>query len=287
MAEQFKKILSGYQEAIDKEIEKFFVRKINQAEASFEKEVLAWLKEYSLRDAKRIRPILVNLGYFLAGGQNKKAVLKTSIFVELIHNYLLIHDDIIDKDELRRNKKTLHRLYGQEMAICAGDVASALGYEVLSSAPFPVECRLKALIKLNQTLYFTGYGQMLELRLKEKIRQGKKAREEELSAVHMHKTAFYTLVNPLQIGALLAGAPEQFLKKIEKFALPLGIAFQIRDDLADGEIEKVFGFDKAKYQKKQEQLVAQAKKSLILEKAFPQKQKEFLLNLADYTNHKR
>lgn len=282
MTKQFPKTLISFQKSINREIEKFFNQKIDQAKSLFEKEILGWLKEYSLRKAKRLRAILVNYGYFLAGGKDKKAILRTSIFAELIHNYLLIHDDIIDKDHFRRNKKTLHCLYGQDMAICAGDMASTLGYEVLTSSPFPGKYLIKALEKLNHTLYLTAYGQMLELRLKENIKKGKKASENDLLAIHTCKTAFYTLINPLQIGALLTGANEQFLKKIEKFALPLGIAFQIRDDIMDGEIEKIFGFSQSKYLEKQRQLVALAEKSLTAEKAFPKKEKEFLLNLADY-----
>lgn len=278
MTKQFSQSLLIQQKAITKELEKFFNQKINQSKVLFEKELLSWLKEYSLRRAKRIRAILVNQGYFLAGGQDKKTILQTSIFIELIHNYLLIHDDIIDKDEMRRGKKTMHCLYGQAMAIVAGDVFSALGYNLLSSCQLPVKHRIKALAKLNQTLYFTGYGQSLELHLRNK----KKFTNHDILEIYTKKTAFYTLVSPLQVGALLAGASEKFLKKIEKFALPLGIAFQIRDDLQDGDIEQVFHASKIKYQKLLEKLVAQAKKELNAEKAFPQKEKGFLLNLADY-----
>lgn len=280
---QFSQILSNYQKRISQEIARFFDHKIKTAKSSFEKEVLSWLKEYSLRPAGRLRAVLVNYGYFLAGGKDKSAILKASIFIELIHNYLLIHDDILDKDELRRGKKTLHRLYGQDMALVAGDTANALGYEILTSAGFPVNRKMKALEKLNQTLYSTCYGQMLELNLKNK----KKITEKDLTEIHTRKTAFYTLVTPLQIGALLAGARERFLRKIEKFALPLGIAFQIRDDLKDGEIEKIFHFSPTKYRQRMKALVAQAKKDLASERDFPSKEKEFLLNLADYCKVKK
>ncbi len=282
----FFQALSSLQAKINKEIKIFFDQKIAGAEASFEKEALGWLKEYSLRKAKRIRPILVAYGYFLAGGKNKKAILQTSIFIELIHNYLLIHDDIIDKDTMRRGGKSLHLLYGSDMATVAGDIASALGYGILTSSPFPQKNKIQALEKLNSTLYSTGYGQMLELALREGIKSGKKATDAEVLEIYRQKTAFYTLVTPLQIGALLAGAPEPFLEKIEKFALPLGIAFQIRDDLQDGDIEKVFRLDAAKYQKMQTRLIAEAQKILISEKTFPQKEKEFLLNLADFSKLK-
>ncbi len=279
---QFSQTLSNYQKGISQEIEKFFDGKISQAKAPFEKEVLGWLKEYSLRPAKRIRAILVNYGYFLAGGSNKKGILTTSIFIELIHNYLLIHDDIIDKDELRRGKKALHRLCGENLAICAGDLVNALGYEILTDSPFPVGYRLKALEKLNQTLYSTGYGQMFELNLRNK----KKFTDQDVLEIYTRKTAFYTVVTPLQVGALLGGADEKFLKKIERFALPLGIAFQIRDDLKDGDIENIFGFQKEKYRKMQQRLIVKSQENIKQEKIFPKKEKEFLLNLADYCKTK-
>lgn len=281
---RFFQVLSGLQKEINKEIKIFFNQKIKKADAAFEKEVLGWLKEYSLRKAKRLRAILVYYGYLLAGGKNKAAILKTSIFIELIHNYLLIHDDIIDKDETRRGKKSLHRLYGLDMAIVVGDMASALGYEILDSSPFPTKNKVLALAKLDKTLYATGYGQILELDLRKEIKSGKKVSDQEVLNMYQKKTAFYTLAAPLQIGAILAGAGESFLKKIENFALPLGIAFQIRDDLEDGDIEKVFGFDKKKYRKMQEQLVVSAQKILKGEKVFPRKEKEFLLNLTEHIN---
>ena len=279
MTKEFTEILLNYQRDIEKEIERFFGYKINKAQTLFERKLLFWLKEYSLRKAKRLRAILVNYGYFLAGGKNKKAILKTSIFIEFIHNYLLIHDDILDKAEKRRGKKAFHYLYGQEMAICAGDMINALGYEVLNSSPFSVNSKIKALEKLNKTLYSTCYGQMLELQLRDK----RTIADKDVLEIYTRKTAFYTLIAPLQIGALLAGAQDTFLKKIEKFALPLGIAFQIRDDLQDGDIEEVFHLSRLKYEKLLENFVEKSKKALRAEKAFPKKEKEFLLNIADYT----
>ncbi len=266
-------ILLNYQKRINKEISRFFAARIKRARSSFEREVLGWLKEYSLRPAKRLRPVLVNLGYALAGGEGKKKILVTSIFIELIHNYLLIHDDILDQDKLRRGKKTLHLLHGEDMAICAGDLACALAYEILSSAKFPFDCRIRALEKLNRALYFTGYGQMLELELRRKKKSGKKISKNEVLDIYRHKTAFYTFVCPLQVGASLAGADDLFLKKIEKFALPLGIAFQIQDDIKDNDVWPILNAEK---------LVAQAKRVLNSEKSFPRREKQLLLDLADY-----
>lgn len=104
MTKEFTRTLSLYQKNITKEIEKFFNKKIKETQQSFLKEIFRVIREFSLRSATRIRPILVSQGYLLAGGKNKKAILETSIFIELIHNYLLIHDDILDRDEIRRGK---------------------------------------------------------------------------------------------------------------------------------------------------------------------------------------
>lgn len=351
MNKEFNQILANYQKKINKEIKFFFDREVKQNKKSFLKEVLKILREFSLRPAKRIRAALVNYGYFLAGGKNKKAILKVSIFIELIHNFLLIHDDIIDRDKFRRGGLTIQyqyqklsslkntkekEHYGDSMAIVIGDIINLIGYKILNSANFPEKYKLKAVEKLNQVLYLTGYGQALELWLREKIIFNKKIKEKEIFEIYKNKTAFYTFIGPLQIGAILAGADRKFLEKIEKTASPLGIAFQIRDDIQEifhpkkepnkpliSDIKErqpnlliIKTLEKEKYQKKlrnylgknrlneedlkivkniftksgslqyckekMEKLINQVKKDLISEKKFPKKEKQFILNLADY-----
>lgn len=296
----FSQILSNYQKQINKELEKLFNKKINQSKQPFLKKVLKLLKEFSLRSGERIRAVLVNCGYFLAGGKNKKAILKASIFIELTHNYLLIHDDILDRDMVRRGKPTIHyyyqkisrlrskpekKHYGQSMAIEAGDMMVALSYEILTSSNFPDKAKNLALEKLNQIVSLTAYGQMLELNLR-----GKKIKEKDVFEIYQSKTVPYSFVGPLQIGAILAGADEKFLNKIEKFALPLGVAFQIKDDISDIKSDirenQPTLFKKSgsiQYcQKIIEKLRKKTKRIIELEKGFPKKEKQFLLNLADY-----
>ncbi|MDP2664242.1 MAG: polyprenyl synthetase family protein [bacterium] len=278
MEEQFLKTLSSYQKKIEKEIRRFFDRKIKKTKQPLLRSYFKLLKEFSLRPAKRIRPILINQGYLLAGGKNKGEILRTSIFIELIHNYLLIHDDIIDRDKIRRGGPTVHHYYrgghyGESMAVVIGDLASSLGYEILTSSRFPANYRIRAAEKLNQVLSFTCYGQLLELSLLKKKKKTKK----DVIEIYRNKTANYTFVGPLQIGAILAGANERFLKKIEKFSLPLGIAFQIKDDILDAEP----GIDKQP-QKLAEKLIKQSKKVLENERNFPRKEKQFLSALAEY-----
>ncbi len=306
MTKKFTQILFNYQKKINREIEKLYNLEIKRAQQPFLRKTLKTLKEFSLRPAKRIRAIFVNYGYLLAGGKNKKEILKTSIFIELIHNYLLIHDDVIDQDKIRRGRPTIHCQYqyqkfskltgekkehfGLSMAIGAGDMMNAIGYEVLASSNFPSRYKIQTINKLNRILYATRYGQMLELKLRKKIEPDKKLRESDIFEIYKSKTAFYSSVGPLQIGATLAGANQKFLKKIEKFALPLGIAFQIQDDLSDIESDLKKGQPtlirkgaSLQYcQRAIKRLMGQSKEALNLEKSFPKKEKQFLLDLIDY-----
>jgi geranylgeranyl diphosphate synthase type I len=276
--ENFKKKLKDYQKGIAREIKVFFDGEIKKEKDGFFKSCLLSLKEFSLRPAKRIRAILVVQGYLLAGG--KKDMLKTAVFAELIHNFLLMHDDVMDQDKKRRGKPTMQykyggRHYGDSMAITLGDMIAALGYNILSSSPFPDELKNKAIGKLNETVYKTSYGQALEL-----WASGRKDYKEYRLEIYKNKTANYTFVSPLQIGAILAGADDSFLKEIEKFGIPLGIAFQIKDDLMDAKKDKKSLLD-GDSEKDAEKLINKAKKIISGEK-YPKEQKDFLLDLADF-----
>jgi len=235
----FYKDLLQYQKEIDFELERFFNRKIKESSLLFKQanETIKILRDINLGGGKRIRPILINVGYFLAGGIDKKEILKTSLCVELIHNWFLIHDDIIDQDELRRGKPSLHAFYKKKMqdahmgislAIVAGDISAALGYQILFNSKFQEKFKTKALNIFHETVVNTCHGEMLELFIKEKKT---KLTEEDILNVCKYKTAYYTFVNPLKIGIVLANGHNKFLKQIERFALPIGIAFQIQDDI--------------------------------------------------------
>ncbi|MGD0576605.1 MAG: polyprenyl synthetase family protein, partial [Candidatus Staskawiczbacteria bacterium] len=279
---------------------------IKEAKAPFLIETLKTLKEYSLRPGKRIRAILINYGYFLAGGKDKKVILKTSIFIELIHNFLLIHDDILDQDGMRRGKLSLHRLYqknaavknrkekeyyGVSMSIVAGDMMEFLGRKILSQSKFSDKHKVRAIEKLNQILISTAHGEMFEYWLR-KNKTKKIAKEKDVFEIYKNKTAYYTFVGPLQIGALLAGSSDKSLFLFEKIGLPLGIAFQIKDDIEDAKSDikeeqpNLLSFkniDECKELAKN--LTNQAKKEILITN-FPIKEKQFLLDLADYIRDK-
>jgi len=271
--DSFSKIISNYQKKIDKKLKEFFDKEINNYKLlSLKiKRDLNTLKEYTLRGGKRIRPILINCGYFLSGGKNENAILDASICIELIHNFFLIHDDIIDRDDLRRGDLSLHYFYknkyknsllGMSLAMIWGDMLNAFGYFPLLESRFKSEYKIKAVSILTDTIKKTCYGQIMEILLKEKLhrllKQGYlvedrnieklKGLEKDILNIYKYKTAFYTFIGPLKIGAVLAGANFKVLKNIEKIGLNLGLAFQIKDDIlglfgTQKEIGKPIGSD--------------------------------------------
>ncbi|MAF20175.1 MAG: hypothetical protein CMI55_00645 [Parcubacteria group bacterium] len=237
--EFFQRVLNQYQIRIGLELEKFFNKKIKESSRLFPQavETIKILRDINVGGGKRIRPILINIGYALAGGKDKKAILETCPCIELIHNWFLIHDDIIDRDELRRGRPSLYKFYQKKMkdnhagislAIIAGDIGAALGYWLLVNSKFQEKFRTKALNIFYQTVVDTCHGEMLEVFIKD---DKDKLKEKDILNVCEYKTAYYTFANPLKIGAALAGADDRFLKQIERFALPIGSAFQIRDDI--------------------------------------------------------
>jgi len=193
---------------------------------------------------KNIRGALVKLGYECFGGKNEKAILEASLMVTLTHAFILIHDDVMDRDVLRRNKPTIHvqysnlyrkrhqdkrdqaEHYGLSMAIDLGDIGFTLAHLLLVDTDFSDEIKTRVLRRFNQQILTTAFGQALDVTLE----ATDKLSEKDITKIHHYKTADYTVTGPLQYGALFAGANEKEIKKIGKFGLPVGIAFQLRDD---------------------------------------------------------
>ena len=176
----FQKEVKRLQKEINKRLEIFFKKKIKEAREvsllmsqmtkEISDQITKEINDLVLRGGKRIRPILVYYGYLASGGKKKKAILDAAISIEIIHNYLLIHDDIIDEDEFRRGKPTIHQKYkriyqkiskeaehlGISAAIVAGDLCSSFGYEVLTKSKFSDSLKIKALDKLNRIINEVG-----------------------------------------------------------------------------------------------------------------------------------
>ncbi|MBN1763418.1 MAG: polyprenyl synthetase family protein [Methanomicrobia archaeon] len=222
-----------------------FDKKIAEASriSSHTGEIVVAAKEYTLRGGKRLRPIFCIYGYQCLSDTNIDAIVKASISLELMQSYLLIHDDIMDEDELRRGKTTFHIIckdlcerefgttkslkFGESIAIVAGDLLEAYGEEIVANSPFNSEYVRKALAKYAAIVENVGYGQILDITAERKGGFN----EDEILTIHKLKTASYTIEGPLHIGALLAGANEADLQILSDYGIPLGLAFQIHDDI--------------------------------------------------------
>lgn len=226
-------------------IDTFFAKRQKEAK-EISPEIVKMLQIYHqlLQGGKKLRGALIKLGYECAGGQERLEIIKASLSLEIIHAFLLIHDDVIDQDELRRGKPTVHKQYealckkrgknkkravahfGTSMAINTGDVGSFLGHLALLEAGFPDQRQVRALAELDRILLQVGYGQTLDVIYEDK----QSVTEKDVLRVHRLKTGVYTGSGPLAIGAILAGVEKPYLESLQKFGLPVGIAFQIRDD---------------------------------------------------------
>ncbi len=191
-------------------------------------------KEF-LEGGKKLRGSEIFLGYQMFGGEDEKQGLLGSLVIEIIHSFLLMHDDFMDEDDLRRGELTMHKKYGkvygdhygQSLAINLGDEGCFLAFSLLNSLDLPRERLSKATQFLGRILFDVGIGQALDITYEN---EGQFS-EEKVLKVHRYKTAEYTIPGPLTLGAILAGVEDlKILQTIKNFGIPIGIAFQIRDD---------------------------------------------------------
>lgn len=183
---------------------------------------------------KRLRPLLVLYSARASGG-NFRQVYNAALAVELLHNFTLVHDDIMDKAELRRGRKTLHKKYDLNTAILAGDSLLSVAYELLLK-----DCNgnaKKALASFTKGLIEVCEGQSLDTDFETRDRVS----IEEYITMITKKTAMM-LKMCCELGSLLVDAKPLYIKALADYGLNLGIAFQIQDDLLDilGD-EEMFG----------------------------------------------
>jgi geranylgeranyl diphosphate synthase type II len=184
---------------------------------------------------KRLRPILMLETYRLFGGKDK-VIEPFMASIEMIHTYSLVHDDLpaMDNDEYRRGRKTTWVMYGDGMAVLAGDGLLNLAYETALKAfemQKDVSKAAKALSVLAKKAGIYGMigGQTADI---EAENLGNNVTEEHLLFIHEHKTAAL-IQAAMMTGAILAGADEDSVSIIEKAGYEIGVAFQIQDDILD------------------------------------------------------
>lgn len=193
---------------------------------------LAAAMKYSLMaGGKRLRPILL-MASAEAVGKRGEDYLATACAIEMIHTYSLIHDDLpaMDDDDYRRGKLTNHKVYGEGMAILAGDALLTLAFEVMlhqASVSHPV--KLAVIQEISTAAGANGMigGQAIDLES-----EGKSIDQDTLYKMHMGKTgALFRAA--VRAGAIMAGASARDLEALTKYADSFGLAFQITDDILD------------------------------------------------------
>ena len=180
----------------------------------------------------------------MLGGKGKE-ILPFMAAIEMIHTSSLIHDDLpcMDNDELRRGKPTNHRVYGEAMAILAGDGLLNLAYETMLDAPLTQNAPERALPAIREIAERAGVRGMVAGQVLDVTMEGQPPRKDIVRYIHLHKTADL-LTAPLTAGLMLAGADEAQLELGRRYGRGLGLAFQIEDDLLDLEGDvKLLGKD--------------------------------------------
>jgi geranylgeranyl diphosphate synthase type II len=190
-------------------------------------------REYPERKSKYLRPTLVLLIAEALGAKAEQAV-KTAAAMQLSQEWMLIHDDIEDKSDERRGAPALHKLYGTELAINAGDALHMIMWKVISDQ------NSKAVTEeFFKILSRTALGQGVEQIW---TNEGDKTVEDDkYFFVADGKSGYYSVAGPMRLGAIIAGAKEEQIAKITEFGLYLGRCFQLVDDILDFDQDKKEG----------------------------------------------
>lgn len=233
------KINEGIRNILEDSNQRYQLREVSD-------QLFAFTKEFVLRKGKRIRPLLFILsykGYAKQPTRDEKGLFISAASIELLHDYMLIHDDVIDRSALRRGKPTLHKMFdqqmgfpgqvkiGPELAIVAGDILFAMAIQSFTTVKEDLRRKENALRKLIETAAFTGAGEFLDI--VSGLRHVDELTEKKIFLNYTLKTARYTFECPLLMGALLADAPAEERKKLSELGLASGQAFQIYDDMLD------------------------------------------------------
>ncbi len=217
-----------YKERVDRGIAEELEKRLGEVKAISPHlvPILEAMQELSV-GGKRLRAMLAILGYQLTGKEVDDEVIKAAVVMEIFHLGLLIQDDFMDRDELRRGVKTLIVRYedkhtGNFVSMLAGDYTFGWGMEVITNLKFSNSQIVGAMKVWGKYFTRVGYGQTLDgLDI---------ADDETILKILSIKSGEYTCVLPLLLGATLGGADKELLERLEKYGMELGWVFQLRDD---------------------------------------------------------
>lgn len=255
---EFTGLLDGFREKLDRELQAWLARK-REAAGGFREavELIDGVGQLVLQGGKRLRPALVYYTYRACGGPSDAQVLPLALATELLHTYLLIHDDIMDHAEVRRGQPAAHvrfrqahedrgfhgdaQDFGRSVAILLGDLAHTWAVELVTGVILEGGRRARELGRCFSSMSEEVIGgQYLELLVAQRRgaqsletsgTAGTADREQELLRVLRLKSGCYTAERPIQLGALLAGAEEIAFDGLSHYGTAVGEAFQLQDDL--------------------------------------------------------
>lgn len=217
-----------------KEIENIILEYLPKEEGP-QKKVIEAMRYSVMAGGKRLRPMMLKEAYVLFGGRGDKADAFMAA-LEYIHNYSLVHDDLpaMDNDEYRRGRKTTHVVYGEDLAILAGDALLNYAYEVAAKAVVKYQGdgsvgRAFAILAQKAGIFGMVGGQCVDV-MNENRQEP--LTMEEILFIHENKTAAL-MECALMCGAVLAGADDEQVAMMEKVGSNIGLAFQIQDDILD------------------------------------------------------
>lgn len=182
---------------------------------------------------KRLRPLLVLASGRALGGPSDD-LLPAACAVEMIHTYSLVHDDLpaLDNDDLRRGRPTSHRVFGEAMAILTGDALLTRAFEILAQYPQNPELETRRLRVLQIVAAACGTVGMIGGQVADLESEGRPVDEETVHSIHSGKTGSL-IRGSVHSGAVMAGATAEELGALDQYAIRVGLAFQIIDDVLD------------------------------------------------------
>jgi len=279
---EFKKYLENKKNIIDKALDEYLPSEEKSPS------IIHKAMRYSVfGGGKRIRPILTLVTAELFG-KDSESVIKAACGIELIHTFSLIHDDLpsIDNDDFRRGKPSNHKVFGEAIALLAGDALLVSGFDLIIKNSEVKEIKKQSILKIiKETSFYTGTENMLGGQVEDVTLKNEDVTKEDLINLYMKKTAALICLS-IRAGAILSGANQRQLKALTKYGKNIGLAFQIVDDMLDimqdqrdtGKLTYANKFGMKESNSESERLIKEAKDSL---KIFNHKA-EILKSLADY-----
>ena len=224
--------MASIRRQVDTILERFFDWKCQEATQLSPQaiDLVTEVRDLTMRGGKRLRPIVTAAAYRAVSGlPDLSPTFEAGAALELLQTYLLIHDDWMDEDKERRGGPAVHYAFqqkhgdahlGASLGILAGDLASTFGWELLLSGKFPEGRRDEGLALFVRIQKEVFAGQQLDLMA-----------DCDVERMHDLKTGSYTTRGPAELGGVLAGADATQMQSLRRWATPLGVAFQLRDDL--------------------------------------------------------